>query len=455
MDKPTSKITLHVHQTKFLEAREKYIGLYGGIGNGKSYAGNLKMIELATRFPQNLGLIGRLTFPELRDSTQEVFFRLLEKMYPPKAYTFNKNENSVTFWNKSVIIFRHLDNPENLLSMNLGAFYIDQAEEIDEEVFLTLQGRLRRDKIPILKGIITGNPKGYNWVYYKYGMDKSNGAKDWSTGQYRMITAPTIANAANLPSNYLAELQASYSPEWISRYLAGNWDAFEGQIFDCTKIHGYAQKPIIRMVLTAIDPAISKNKTACNTAITTCGVGEDGKIYILECRAAKWSFLETLEQLQQVDELYHPEYIGVEDVGYQRALFEAAQRYFPYIHIADLKADRDKFRRAKSVSHIVAKGLLQCNDIELIEEMKAFDPDMADQQKIDRVDSLVHLLHMVQSYAPIKFDPIPTDDTKLDSIQFFIKKATEAEWARNNSLQDFEKVIYFEKSSREDDGEYY
>jgi len=395
-----------------VDAKEQYVGLFGGVGNGKTWVACGKILELATKYPNNLCLVGRLTYPELRDSTREVFLQVLNIFYPSTAYKFNKAENSIVFWNGSSVIFRHLDEWRNLLSMNLGAFYIDQAEEVDEECFLTLKSRLRRQNIPELKGLVTGNPKGHNWTYYAFGMENSQGADNYSHDKYhRMITAPTLANADNLPANYIDQLKQSYSPEWFARYVNGSWDAFEGQIFDLTKITGYDTLPEMRMILTACDPAISKAKTACNTALVTLGVGEDGYIYDLETIAGHWSFLETLDKIKDLISRQHPRFIGVEDVAYQSALTEACSGAFSVhneLEVINLKADKDKFRRAKSVSHMVARGLLRTNNKQLMNEISAFVPDAEGKERKDRVDALVHCLHMVQMYAPIidkKDDP--------------------------------------------------
>lgn len=424
------QVKLNPFQRLFVDAPQQYVGLFGGVGNGKTYVACLKILELATKYPENLCLVGRLTYPELRDSTREVFLKVLSSLYPPEAYTFNKAENQVTLWNKSVIIFRHLDDYANLLSMNLGAFYLDQAEEIDEDVFLTLQSRLRRSGIPKLKGLITGNPRGYNWLYWKFGVDKNPMSDDVTHGDYRMIVAPTIANADNLPANYIQQLKESYSPEWYARYVLGSWEAFEGQIFDMTKITGYDKLPELRMILTACDPAISKDKTACNTAFCTIGIGADDHIYDLETIAGKWSFLETLEEAKKILTRQKSSYLGVESVAYQAALAEACRRYFPGIQVVDLKADKDKFRRAKGVSHIVAKGLFHTNNRELLNEMTAFVPDAEGKEKKDRVDAMVHVLHMAQLYAPFfKNEPLPHERFKgMDSHQMFFVQTRE--WAK-------------------------
>lgn len=439
------QIVFKQHQTLFLRAPEQYVGLFGGVGNGKTFVAGCKCLDLVTQFSDNLVLIGRQTYPELRDSTREMFLSIVRMMYPKEAYQFNNSENSITFWNRSRVIFRHLDEPANLLSMNLGGFYIDQAEEVDEEVFLTLQSRLRRPNVGPLKGLVTGNPKGMNWIYYKFGLDKANGAGDWKHNEfYRMITAPTLANADNLPKDYIRQLQESYSPEWFARYVGGSWEAFEGQIFDITKVRSYDTLPEMAMIVTAIDPAISKEKSACNTAICTLGMGVDGYIYDIETIAGQWSFLETMDNIEGVLSRRKPKVLGVEDTAYQKALMEAAQASFGKhgnVEVVDLKADRDKWRRAKSVSMIVSRGLLRTNNRDLMNEMTAFDPDAKGKERKDRVDALVHGLHMIQTYAPVI--PVKQKDDDVEPTwkphKWFFDGARKQAWEEIEGISEKEE----------------
>lgn len=416
------------HQILFSKAEERYVGLFGGVGNGKTRIACRKILSKATQFSNNLLLVGRLTYPELRDSTRETFLSEMISHYPKEAYAFNKSENSVTLWNKSAVIFRHLDDHRGLLGPNLGGFYIDQAEEVDENIFLTLQSRLRRPNVGNLQGYITGNPNGHNWVYYKFGINHSNGERDWCYNKdYRMITASSHSNAANLPSDYIEQLKRSYSPEWFDRYVNGSWDVFEGQPWDLSKVQSYSTLPKMLMVLTACDPAISKENHACNTAFCTLGMGEDGYVYDIESIAGKWSFLETLDQARMVIMRNKPRYLGVESVGYQKALYESCQRSFPMIEVLALGADKDKIRRAKTVSHIIDQGLFRTNNQDLLDEMSAFTPHASsrkkNKEKKDRVDALVHALHMIQKYAPVPRQKVPAATASLPYQEWFLHKS--------------------------------
>jgi len=218
-------IDLNPNQARFLSDKSPVVGFYGGIGNGKTYAGILKGLErvLNPSEPPQLGMISRLTYPELRDSTQRTFFELTHMfgLLPGIHYEYNKMENRIKFINGHEIVFRALDDPAKLLSINLGWFYIDQAEEVTEEVFLTLLGRLRAVTKP--QCWITGNPLGHNWVWHRFIHDPVEGNV--------MYNAVTEENKANLPPGYIDSLMKNYNEIWTNRYLYGSWDAFEGQIY--------------------------------------------------------------------------------------------------------------------------------------------------------------------------------------------------------------------------------
>ena len=65
------EVNLNLNQAKFVKCPEQVIAFFGGIGNGKTFAGILKGIlrVLDPEQKPQLGMIARQTYPELRDST--------------------------------------------------------------------------------------------------------------------------------------------------------------------------------------------------------------------------------------------------------------------------------------------------------------------------------------------------------------------------------------------------
>lgn len=225
---PVEEITLFPKQVQFVMSEAKYAGYGGGFGNGKTMSGCIKAFRHCTEQSNAFFLIGRRHATDLRDSTRRDFLSLFGE-----EGTFKEKDNIFVFPNGSEIIFRHLDDMKSLTNMNLSGFWIDQAEEVGEDSFDFLVGRLRRMKgIHRREGYITFNMNGHDWIWrrFKKGQDKKGEViPNWGK-DYELIEATTLENAKNLPKDYVDALM-SQDPEYIKRYVEGSWDVFAGQIF--------------------------------------------------------------------------------------------------------------------------------------------------------------------------------------------------------------------------------
>ena len=116
----------------------------GGLGNGKTTAGCLLAFYLSYVFPGNCGYIGRWDGKELVQTTMSEFFRLV----PDKFFeTHNKQMGYIRFkrqYGGSEIYYGDLKKEEWASSLNLGWFWFDQAEEVDEYRWKHGVSRLRR-----------------------------------------------------------------------------------------------------------------------------------------------------------------------------------------------------------------------------------------------------------------------------------------------------------------------
>lgn len=278
--KTLTNIELLPPQRDFLENNNTYSLFSGGFGSGKTVALVLKALLISQAMPGNFGLIGRLTYPELRDTTQKTFFEFC----PPDWYSesrggvWNKSENYIRLYNGSEIIFRHLDNisERELLSLNLGWFGIDQAEETSESVFQILQSRLRNNKIPRRYGFLICNPAGHNWLWHRFHPESKERMND---GYY--VESTTYDNKANLPQDYITHMEESYTEEMVKRYLYGSWDVFEGQVFTefDKKIHVIDPFDIPQHWerLVSIDHGLVNP-----TAVLWGAIDQDGNIFIYD-----------------------------------------------------------------------------------------------------------------------------------------------------------------------------
>lgn len=224
------RITPTPKQSEFITSNKKFSCFSGGFGNGKTTAGCLRGLVLSS-YPGNFGLVGRNTYIELRDTTRRSFFELCPPEFydPAQGGEWRKSENLLHLVNGSEVIFRHLDqiSEKELLSLNLGWFYIDQAEEVSEKVFLILQSRLRLNKVPNRYGFISCNPEPGNWIFNKFKKPKDEGTLG---SEYDIVEASTYENKQNLPPDYIDTLIASFPDEMQRRFIDGEWEVFEGQI---------------------------------------------------------------------------------------------------------------------------------------------------------------------------------------------------------------------------------
>lgn len=207
--------TLNPSQDRFWTSQKKVVMFSGGFGCGKSLMLILKAVSYCLSFPGNFVLMGRKTYPELRDSLIKEFLVTC----PQELYDYKKSELKATFTNGSEIIFRHLDKiAENeIRSLNLGSAFIDQAEDIEKGVFHALLGRLRRANVPDASRqiFLSMNPE----LTWHYGEFKQNPKPD-----YELIEASTYENAINLPPGYIENLERSYPEDYRRQYLLGVWD---------------------------------------------------------------------------------------------------------------------------------------------------------------------------------------------------------------------------------------
>jgi len=169
-------------QDGFMFDPAKYHFLKSAWGTGKTHSLVLGVLNECDRIPGNEVLVCQKEFTDLRDTTIKDFERV----------SGEELDGSRNLWrNDSLVMFRHLEelSQQNLQNMNLGAFFIDQAEFLDnQEVFDMLCGRLRRTRystkelayiksLPIAerqeyyekdyscKGYVVSNANGHNWIY--------------------------------------------------------------------------------------------------------------------------------------------------------------------------------------------------------------------------------------------------------------------------------------------------
>jgi hypothetical protein len=252
-------------QWDFNQSRAKMQIFGGAFANGKTTAAVIKALQLAKDYPGCNGLIARETYPKLNDTIRKEFFRWCPPHWIRKRPT--QEDNTCYFHNGSVINFRYIaqrgksredgTTTSNLLSATYDWIVVDQVEDpgIGHKDLLDLVGRLRgqtpyrptdeEDSSMPSSGprwiILTANPSP-NWFFKEivqpYLIWKRSGKKteklivDEETGLpvIDLFEGSTYTNQANLPKDYIRNLEAMYKGQMRDRFLLGKWAAYEGLV---------------------------------------------------------------------------------------------------------------------------------------------------------------------------------------------------------------------------------
>jgi len=200
-------------QDEFLFSESRFPALVAAIGTGKTMTGISRMMWLMEKDGNNLGIVVRKEFTDLRDSTIKDF-----ELYTGLTVGSNKD---VLLPNGSLIMFRHGAEINVLKNINAGAILVEQAEEFDTDITFTfLRDRLRRKEASIRTLFIIANTNGHNWIYKQW---KENFGKD---PEFHLVEATTFDNEDNLPKDYIVDLKKmkETQPAHYRRYVENSWE---------------------------------------------------------------------------------------------------------------------------------------------------------------------------------------------------------------------------------------
>jgi PBSX family phage terminase large subunit len=265
------------YQRKFHTSKAKYRLMSGGFGTGGTTALAIECVYQLLTYPNNVGLLGRHNSVELESTT---LTELLDILPEVTIKRHDRMKRIIYLWNGSKLIYMGLDSGkgavDKIKSLNLGFACIDQVEEIDEVIFLAIQGRLRRQESERCF-FAKCNPEGHNWAWERWveqpledyliindiskfkaqqvvkliehaqndnkiidkviemvaesvGVTVPQALKIYEKEQYAYFGAITTDNHY-LPPEYVNNLIATYPEKWLRRYVYNSWDNFEGLVY--------------------------------------------------------------------------------------------------------------------------------------------------------------------------------------------------------------------------------
>lgn len=198
------------------KASTRFVLNYGGAGSSKSYSQAQLELYKALEKRRRI-LIIRKTGRTLDDSVVELLkTELLDGSGMRPAYSYNKSTRTLTLANGSQFLFRGIDDPEKIKSIQgIDRVWIEEASELTEEDFDQINLRLRSsDDIQIS---LTFNPISvHHWIKQRF-IDVSR--KDVT------IIHSTYKDNPFLPETYIEQLRLlkQIRPDRYEVYALGRW----------------------------------------------------------------------------------------------------------------------------------------------------------------------------------------------------------------------------------------
>lgn len=163
---------LNDHFTDFVNDWDsKFYFLVGGYGSSKSYHVAVKLISKLLS-EKRKALVVREVFETLRESCFDLLEEVATSMQVDGYMTFTTSPMQIKFRNGSRIIFKGMDKPAKLKSLNgVSIVWIEECSEVKYEGFKEITGRLRHPKLSNHIILSTNPVSKSNWCYKHFFED--------------------------------------------------------------------------------------------------------------------------------------------------------------------------------------------------------------------------------------------------------------------------------------------
>ncbi len=363
-----------------LQTSAKHILLDGGSRSGKSALFVRAICSRAIKAPESRHAILRFRFNHCKESIgMDTLPAVMKKCFPQVPYTLNRSDWYAQLPNRSEIWLGGLDDKERtekILGKEYATLYLNEASQIPYNSRNLAVTRLAQrcvyqvdgvDKELALKMYYDCNPPGKgHWIYQMFYQLRDPETKQPLTDQlnYQHLTMNPRDNAANLPADYIKELE-NLPLRTRRRFLDGLYgEAAPGALWTEETIDLWRESSVPDMVrvVVAVDPSGAADEdNAHNDAIgiVVAGLGTDGNGYVLEDCTVKagpktWGQVST----SAFDRHMADKIVGETNYGGEMVKF-VVQTAKPNVPFRKITASRGKVLRAEPVAALTEKGKIR------------------------------------------------------------------------------------------------
>lgn len=214
MPKKNNTVSLEMSkpQLEFIHSEENSVLFCGGLGSGKTFAGAVWAVYMATKYPHVQGMITANTHSQLRKATLTTLFGVLDHLNI--SYRYYINDSKVVIQGGAVIYAYSMENYDNLRGVEVGWAWSDECAFYKEMAYQVLRGRIR-DKRGSCQWKGTTTPNGFNWLYDRFVANPPKST--------RVVYSRTMDNIDNLAESYVDELTAQYDTKLAEQELDGRF----------------------------------------------------------------------------------------------------------------------------------------------------------------------------------------------------------------------------------------
>jgi len=243
----------------------------------------------------------------------------------------------------------------------------------------------------LLKKIIDNKEPYQAWKVMNYPAIKTDGTSFWETNfplKYLIAIRDNPEHPEYCGSIVFAQEYQNQPRSDKDRIIQEGWLQYYNYN------HKYSEEWIKTLtIIGGVDPAISKEDTACFFSFTTIGVDKEGHIWILEIVRGKFSILEQITEILNCYKRWKHNNIGIESIAYQKALSQLVKsegaKMGVYPKIKEIFTDKDKTRRLVAVSAMFEGGFIHIDknskeSDNLVKEIREFP-----SKPNDSIDSLI------------------------------------------------------------------
>lgn len=210
-------------QLSFLQSTDPFVLLCGGYGSGKSTALMFKTLMLKAANGPLPGLLMAQTFGALYANIVDPMMALIDANYPEhlKPRLVGGVRPAIVWPDGCRIHLRSAEHPKGYDGLTVAWLCGDEVRHWAEYSYQVAIARVRMRAAKLIQRAFSSTP-AMHWMADEFNTDKPR----------RLITAPTKENARNLPEDYIANLELSYSKRMRRAVLDGLFTILEGAVYE-------------------------------------------------------------------------------------------------------------------------------------------------------------------------------------------------------------------------------